>query len=107
MTINPSTAHYPSIDDHTERVNVIIEAYLRAFVNYMQDDWSEWLDMSEFVYNNSKHTASGFSLFFLKHGYDADMEYTLEVGGVEKIIDVDTKLYAAFMKELHNTAVNN
>jgi hypothetical protein len=26
--------------------------YLRAYVNYMQDDWAQWLSDAEFVSNN-------------------------------------------------------
>jgi transposase InsO family protein len=34
-----STAFHPETDSQTERVNAIMEQYLRAYVNYQQDDW--------------------------------------------------------------------
>ena len=50
MKLNYSTAYHPQSDGQTERVNEIIEAYLRAFINYMQDDWDEWLDLAEMAW---------------------------------------------------------
>jgi len=36
-----STAFLPETDGQTERVNSIIEQYLRSYVNYQQDDWCQ------------------------------------------------------------------
>ncbi len=36
-----------------------MEAYLRAFVNWEQDDWARLLLMVEFAYNNAKNTSTG------------------------------------------------
>ena len=36
-----STAYHLETDDQTERINGVMEHYLRAFVNYMQDDWAK------------------------------------------------------------------
>ena len=33
-----STAYHPKTNDQTERVNAVMEHYLQAFVNYIQDD---------------------------------------------------------------------
>jgi hypothetical protein len=37
-------------------------------MNFMQDDWSEWLSQAEFAYNNREQVSTGFSLFFLEYG---------------------------------------
>jgi len=47
-----STAFHPQTDGQTERTNSTLEQYLRAYVNYQQDNWKELLPMAEFAYNN-------------------------------------------------------
>ncbi len=37
----------------------MIEAYLRVFVNWKQDDWAKLLSMAEFAYNNTKNASTG------------------------------------------------
>ena len=66
---NPSTAYHPQTDGQTERVNQEIEQYLRIFVNHHQSDWSEWLAMAAFSYNNKVHTSTGYSPFYLNKGF--------------------------------------
>ncbi|KAI7948528.1 hypothetical protein MJO29_010193 [Puccinia striiformis f. sp. tritici] len=64
-----STAYHPQTDGQTERMNQILEDYLRHFVNYNQTDWSEKLDLAEFSINNLHSTSLGVSPFFFIHGY--------------------------------------
>jgi hypothetical protein len=68
IKMNPSTTFHPQTEGQTERVNQEIEKFLRMFINYGQDDWEEWLPIGEFCYNDKKHSATGFTLFFLETG---------------------------------------
>ena len=34
-----SSPYHPETDGQTERINVILEQYLRVYINYLQDDW--------------------------------------------------------------------
>lgn len=65
-----STAWHPQTDGATERVNSVVEAYLRSYVCYDQSDWMRLLPMAELAINCRTATATGFSPFFLSHGYD-------------------------------------
>jgi len=47
-----SMACHPQTDRQTERTNAILEQYLRAYINYQQDDWWDYLPLAEFAYNN-------------------------------------------------------
>ncbi|KAJ1591023.1 hypothetical protein NDA11_005241 [Ustilago hordei] len=54
-----SMAYHPQTDGQTERVNQVIEQYLRMYCNYEQDDWVNLLDTAAFVYNNTVHNSIG------------------------------------------------
>ena len=56
-----------------------MEAYLRAFVNWEQNDWARLLPMAEFAYNNSKNASTGHTPFELNCGYHPRMSYEEEV----------------------------
>ena len=58
-----STAFHPQTDGQTERQNSTMEAYLRAFVNFEQNDWARLLPMAEFAYNNAKNASTGHTFF--------------------------------------------
>lgn len=68
---NASTAFHPQTDGQTERVNQELEGYLRIFINHRQSDWSEWLPLAAFAHRNREHSSTGFSPFYMTHGYHA------------------------------------
>ena len=65
-----STAYHSQTNGQTERINQEIETFLRHYVNYQQDDWTEWIVVVKFQYNDKKHVATGqipFILNFERH----------------------------------------
>jgi transposase InsO family protein len=72
---NLSTAYHPQTDGQTERVNQEVEQYLHLFVNYHQSDWSEWLPLAEFSYNDKLQSSTGYSPFYLNYGQHPRMAY--------------------------------
>jgi hypothetical protein len=58
-----STSFRPQIDGQTERVNLVIQQFLRNYVATDQQDWVDHLELVEFCYNNSEHFAIGSSSF--------------------------------------------
>ena len=73
------TAFHPQTDGQTERQNSTMEEYLRAFVNFKQNDWARFLPMAEFAYNNAKNASTGHTAFELNCGYHPQMSYEEEV----------------------------
>jgi len=59
-----SIAFHSCIDDQIKRQNQILETYLQAYCNDVQNDWIHLLVMTEFFYNNSIHVAISITSFF-------------------------------------------
>lgn len=64
-----STAYHPETDGGNERMNQVIEEYLRHFCNYYQDDWDSYLPMAQAAVMARNASSTGMSPFFLSHGY--------------------------------------
>ncbi len=97
-----STAYYPQTDGQTERQNQTLEQYLRAYVNYLQDDWVYWLPLAEFAYNNSVHATTSVTPFFTEKGFHLSIEATVQAIPADgTILDVpDVKARAKRLVEL-------
>jgi len=67
-----STAYHPQTDGSTEQKNQVVEAYIRAFVSYAQDDWTKLMPAAELALNNRDASSTGVSPFFLMHGYHVE-----------------------------------
>ncbi len=74
-----STAFHPQTNGQTERQNSTMEAYLRAFVNWEQDNWAKLLPMAEFPYNNAKNASTGHTPFKLNCGYHPRVSFEEDV----------------------------
>lgn len=64
-----STAYHPQTDGATERANQEVLAYLRAFISFTQTDWANLLPGAMLAINNRDSSITGFSPFFVQHGY--------------------------------------
>ena len=47
VDVRLSMAFHPQTDGQTERVNQILEQYLRCYCSYQQDDWADLLPLAE------------------------------------------------------------
>ena len=68
MTRQLSTAYHLQTDGQMKRINQEIRTFLWYYVNYQQDNWTEWLTAMEFQYNDKRHAATGRTLFKLNFG---------------------------------------
>ena len=64
-----TTPYHPQTDGQTERINQILEEYIRMNVNYLQDNWDDLLPMAQFAYNNHVNETTKMFPFFALHGY--------------------------------------
>jgi hypothetical protein len=73
-----SSAFHPQTDGQTERMNGIMEQYLRAYVAYQQDDWNLFLPLAEFAGNLLPSESTGASPFFANYGFDPRIDFDLD-----------------------------
>ena len=79
-----STAFYPQTNRQTKRQNSTIEAYLRAFVNFEQNDWVKFLPMAKFAYNNAKNASTSYTSFDLNCEYYPYVSYKEDIDPCSK-----------------------
>ncbi len=77
--------YHSQIDDQSERVNQNVERYLRSFCSYMQNDWSKWLFMIEFVNNNVLFSVIFLTLFFMNKNFHSRMSFNSDIIEYESI----------------------
>jgi hypothetical protein len=65
-----STAYHPQTDGQTERLNQVLEQYLRCYVNDCQDNWVQLLPVAQIAYNQSPTTSTGTSPFYANYGFE-------------------------------------
>ncbi|KAH9648372.1 Endonuclease [Citrus sinensis] len=64
-----STSFHPQTDGQTERINGLLEMYLRHYVSAHQRDWAKLLDIAQFSYNLQRSEATGKSPFEIIMGF--------------------------------------
>jgi transposase InsO family protein len=68
-----STAFHPQTDGQTERNNQTLEAYLRHYVNYVQDNWVALLPMAQVAINNNASETTHVTPFYANFGKDPNL----------------------------------
>ena len=69
-----SSAFHPQTDGQTERVNQVLEQYLRCSINYQQDNYTAYLPLAKFAYNNTLHASTQQTPFFSNYGYHLKLD---------------------------------
>ena len=64
-----SSGYHPQTDGQTERINQILEQYLRVFLDERQSNWADLLPLAEFAYNNAHQESIKTSPFFANYGF--------------------------------------
>jgi predicted aspartyl protease len=77
IQVHLSTAYHPQTDGQSERMNAIMEQYLRAYVDYQQDNWVALLATCEFAANNHFSESLKTSPFLANYGWHPRFVETL------------------------------
>jgi len=75
---------HPQTDGQTERINQELEQYIHMFIDHQQEQWSEWLGMAEFAYNNKVDIGTKMSPFQANQGQNPRMGFELRKKGKYK-----------------------
>ena len=100
-----STAFYLQTDGQIEQQNSTMEVYLRAFINWEQDDWAKLLLIAKFAYNNIKNASTGYTPFELNCSYHPRVSFKEDVNPYSKFCFTD-KL-AEELRELMKVCCQN
>lgn len=71
-----STSFHPQTDGQTERLNQTLEAYLRCYINYQQDNWVQLLPLAQFAYNSAEADSTKTSPFYANYGFHPEAYHT-------------------------------
>ncbi|SOV05179.1 uncharacterized protein UDID_17861 [Ustilago sp. UG-2017a] len=95
-----SSAYHPQSDGQTERVNQVLEQFLRGYSNHLQMDWSDLLPLAEFSYNNAEHASTQLTPFFANYGYHPRFSFD-NTDPASPALFPTARSYAEQLKQLH------
>ena len=67
------TVYHPQTDRSTEKMNSIIKAYFRVFIDWDQKNQARLYPFVQLAVKNRETFLIKINLFFLQHGYDVDI----------------------------------
>jgi len=83
-------------------MNAVMEQYLQLYVNYLQDDWDDWLPIAEFISNNRTSETTAVSLFFANLGYDPRWQFDLSASLPNQAEDQQVRSAVKALSEIHD-----
>ena len=107
INVRLSTAWHSKTDGQTERLNGVMEQYLKAYVNYLQDDWPDWLPLAEFTGNNTKSETTKVFPFFANKGFHPRMGFEPAESPPSNIREVNADTFAMRMEEIQKILRDN
>ncbi|KAG5871242.1 hypothetical protein JTB14_007122 [Gonioctena quinquepunctata] len=74
------TASYAlTTNGQIERMHRVLKDMLSHYISQNQRDWDNWIPFVLMAYRGSTHSSTGYSPYFLPHGYDYDDNYASEL----------------------------
>jgi hypothetical protein len=99
-----STSFHPQTDGQTERMNHLLEQYLRLYCNYQQNDWADLLSLAEFAYSNASQESIQTSPIFANYGYHPRFNPDVH-GRTTPSVSVSSEEHAKCLREIHDHLV--
>jgi len=83
-------------------MNAVMEQYLWSYVNYLQDDWADWLPIAEFVSNNHTSETTAVSSFVANLSYDPCRQFDLSASLPNQAEDQQAHSAVKALSEIHD-----
>jgi hypothetical protein len=68
-------AFHSKTDEQSEIFNQKMQRYLRVYVNHQQDDWTDWLFMTEYAFNAFISTITQMFSFLVNYEFESRMSF--------------------------------
>jgi hypothetical protein len=81
-----STAAHPQTDGQSEATVKVIQKLLRPFC-LQEQDWESLLPSLEFAYNDTQHSSTGYTPFYLNYGYHPTGTHQVEDTNIPHVED--------------------
>ena len=82
-----TTAYHPRTNGLTERFNKTLAEMIGQYVNQEHTDWDRFLPFLVFAYNTSANETTGYSPYFLLHGFEPKLGIELQLSQVKDVKD--------------------
>jgi hypothetical protein len=85
INVKLSIAFHSEIDDQSEIANQKMKRYLRSYCNYQQNDWFDWLSMTEFASNVVMFVSTRLFVFMTNHDFESRMNFDFSANVSESV----------------------
>ena len=107
ISVQLSTTWHPKTDGQTKQLNGVMKQYFRVYINYLQDDWPDWLPLTEFTGNNTKSETTKVSPFFANKRFHLCMGFEPVEPPPSNIREVNADVFATQMEEIQKILWDN
>jgi hypothetical protein len=83
-------------------MNAIMQQYLPEHINYLQDDWADWLPLAEFAANNQASETTSASPFFDHKCFDTRCQFDLTPAAGNDVNDHCTLTTSRTLSKIHS-----
>ena len=84
-----------------------MKPYLRAYINYLQDDWPDWLFLAEFTGNNTKSMTTKMFSFFANKKFHPRMAFKPAKPPSSNIREFNVNVFAMQIEEIQKILHDN
>jgi hypothetical protein len=92
---NMSSAYHPQTDGQSERTNQTVETILRIFCNHQQNNWADWLKVTQYMINSCPSSTMKKPPYKLWMGFIPHTHQPTRVGNIPAIEERKSQLLEA------------